>query len=160
MSAEPRPTRTPLKTFLHVVAIAVTGIAMTYGVGLATKAHLLVPLAAPLGIGLVLAMCWLPRRTQLIGWSVLTVWLLSTVYLGSGALEPVALVVVVVLSLAAVLRSPWFLVAVWALHPVWDLAVPRVLPEARHDLPLGCLIYDLVVAAYLVWWTVRASRRR
>ncbi len=103
-----RPSRHDLTVLGHTVAIAVSGIAMTYGVGLATQANLLIPLAAPLGIGLVLAMSWIPYRTQIIGWAVLTVWLLSTVYLGLDALEPVALVVIVLLSLAGGSRPPGF----------------------------------------------------
>jgi hypothetical protein len=76
------------------------------------------------------------------------------VYLGVSEVEYVVLVGVFLLSLAGVLWSPWFLVALWFLHPLWDL-VPRELPEAQHDLPLACFIYDLVVALYLLWRTKR-----
>ncbi len=37
--------------------------------------------------------------------------------------------------------------------------MPRQLPAAQADLPLGCLIYDLIVAIYVAWLTRRAARR-
>jgi hypothetical protein len=61
-----------------------------------------------------------------------------------------ALLIVILAAIAGVVWSPWFLVAIWVLHPIWDL-LPRDLPEQQHDLPIACLMYDLVVAAYLAW---------
>jgi hypothetical protein len=57
-------------------------------------------------------------------------------------------------AIAGAFWSPWFLVAIWFVHPLWDL-IPRDLPDHQHDLPLACLIYDLVVALYLLWRTRR-----
>ncbi len=146
-----------LRSVGYTAYVAVVAIAMSYGIGFGTSAGLLIPLALPLGIAFVAAMFWLPDRVQLVGWAVLTVWLLSTTYLGFGDQEYFALVAIVVLSLLGVFKSPWFLVAAWALHPLWDVLVPRHLHDSLTDLPIGCLIYDLVIALYLGW---RASRGR
>lgn len=66
-----------------------------------------------------------------------------------------ALALIVLLSILGVLKSPWLLVAVWTLHPVWDLAVHRDLDPLMKDLPVACLIYDLIIAAYLAFRTWR-----
>jgi hypothetical protein len=29
--------------------------------------------------------------------------------------------------------------------------IPRTLPAQMHDLPVACIIYDLIVACYLAW---------
>ena len=130
---------------LYVTLVAI--VTSTF-VGLATQGGWLLWAAVPLGVVLVAAMAWLPPRAQVVGWAAVTGWLLASVYLGHGSIEYVALVVVLALSAAGVFISPWFLVAVWTVHPLWDL-IPRDLPAAMHDLPHACLIYDLIVAAYL-----------
>lgn len=106
--------------------------------------------AIPLGILLVGLLFWLPARVQLVAWAGATAWLLSSVYLGSSDFEYVALLVILVASIAGVFWSPWFLAATWLIYPLWDL-IPRDLPTHQHDLPLACLMYDLVVAIYLIF---------
>jgi hypothetical protein len=136
----------------QIIYIALVAIGMSYGVGFATQAGLLLWLAVPLGVVLVAVLAWLPPRPQLLGWGAVTVWLLATTYLGTSDIEYFALAVVVLLTVAGIFWSPWFLVGAWVFHPVWDL-IPRELPDHMHDLPLACLIYDLIVAGYLAWRT-------
>jgi hypothetical protein len=132
---------------LYVLLVAVATVAF---IGWATDHDVLLAVALPLGLALVGALAWLPARPQHLAWAGLSVWLLATVYLGHGAKEYGALAAVLLLAVAGTFVSPWFLVALWALHPLWDL-VPRDLPAHQHDLPHACLVYDLVVAAYLAW---------
>jgi hypothetical protein len=141
-----------LKTILYVLYIAIATLGVSYVIGFATSNDVLLWAALPLGVVIVALFFWLPPRVQLVGWAVATGWLLSSVYLGSSDYEVVALVVVMLAAIAGVVWSPWFLAAIWFLHPVWDL-IPRDLPDHMHDLPLACLIYDLVIALYLAWRT-------
>jgi hypothetical protein len=134
----------------QIVYIALVAIGTSYGVGFATQAGLLLWLAVPLGVVIVGLLAWLPPRPQLLGWGALSVWLLSTTYLGTSDIEYIALAIVVLLTVAGIFWSPWFLVGVWVFHPIWDL-IPRDLPDHQHDLPIACLIYDLIIAAYLAW---------
>jgi type IV secretory pathway VirB3-like protein len=134
----------------QIIYIALVAIGTSYAVGFATQANLLLWLAVPLGAVLIGLLAWLPARPQLLGWGAVTVWLLATTYLGTSDIEYVALAIVVLLTLAGLFWSPWFLVGVWVFHPMWDL-IPRELPDQMHDLPLACLIYDLMVAGYLAW---------
>ena len=135
---------------LQVLYSGFVAIAFSYLIGLATTKGALLIGAVPLGILLVLSYGWLKPRAQLIAWSVATGWLLSSVYLGTSDLEYGALLIVILAAVAGVVWSPWFLVGIWVLHPIWDF-LPRDLPEQQQDLPLACLLYDLVVAAYLAW---------
>ena len=137
-------------TLFQVAYTATVAVGFSYLIGLATQLGILLIAAIPLGVLLVALLCWLPSRAQLLSWSAITVWLLSTVYLGSSDLEYVMLVVVLIAAIAGALWSPWFLAAIWFIHPLWDL-IPRELPEIQQDLPLACLMYDLVVAFYLLW---------
>lgn len=130
------------------VSIVVVGF--SYLIGMATEADILLLAAIPLGVLLVALLFWLPPRIQLVAWAAATAWLLSSVYLGQSDLEYIALVAIFVASLAGVFWSPWVIAATWLIHPLWDL-IPRDLPEHQHDLPLACLMYDLVVAIYLVY---------
>jgi hypothetical protein len=145
-------TKRDLKTIFHVAYVALATLSVSYAIGFATQVDLLLWLALPLGVAIVGVFSWLPPKTQLVGWAVATGWLLSSVYLGSSDYELVALVVIMLFAIAGVLWSPWFLAAIWFLHPIWDL-IPRDLPDHMHDLPLACLIYDLVIALYLGWRT-------
>lgn len=131
------------------IYVGAVTVGFSYLIGLATQLGILIPGAFPLGVLLVLLFYWLPARVQLIGWAVATVWLLSGVYLGTSDLEYVALIVVVVAAIAGVFWSPWFIAGIWMIHPLWDL-LPRELPDHQHDLPLACLIYDLVIGVYLI----------
>ncbi len=139
-----------LTTVARAGHIAVVAFVTSSVVAMAADHGVLLPVAIPLGLALVGALAWLPPRAQLVGWSAVSIWLLSTVYLASGPWEYAALVVVVLLAVAGVVGSPWFLVALWAFHPLWDL-VPRDLPASLQDLPMACLRYDLIVAVYLAW---------
>jgi hypothetical protein len=141
--------RKDLSVSLMTIYVGAVTVGFSYLIGIATQLGILIPAAFPLGVLLVLLFYWLPARVQLIGWAVATVWLLSSVYLGASDLEYVALIVVVVAAIAGVFWSPWFLAGIWIIHPLWDL-VPRDLPEHQHDLPLACLIYDLVIGIYLI----------
>lgn len=145
----PVVTRRSLAVIGLTAYVAVVVIGVSYAIGLIAQADLLIPLAAPLGIALVAAFAWLPGRVQLIAWAAATIWLLPSMYLGYGDLEYVAFVVIIVLVLLSLVRSPWFLVAIWLLHPIWDVAVQRDLPDHLHDLSIGCVIYDLVIGGYL-----------
>ena len=142
--------RKDIAVSLMTIYVGAVTVGFSYLIGLATQLGILIPGAFPLGVLLVLLFYWLPARVQLIGWAVATVWLLSGVYLGTSDIEYVALVVVVVASIAGVFWSPWFIAGIWMIHPLWDL-VPRDLPEHQHDLPLACLIYDLVIGLYLIF---------
>ena len=142
--------RKDLSVSLMTIYVGAVTVGFSYLIGLGTQLGILIPAAFPLGVLLVLLFYWLPARVQLIGWAVATVWLLSSVYLGASDLEYVALIVVVVAAIAGVFWSPWFLAGIWMIHPLWDL-VPRDLPEHQHDLPLACLIYDLVIGVYLIF---------
>jgi hypothetical protein len=147
-------SRSALITVAQTLYSGLVAVGVSYIIGFATKADLLLVAALPLGIALVLAFSWLPPRPQLLAWSATTAWLLSTVYLGVSDLEWFMLFLVLAAAIAGAFWSPWFLVAIWFVHPLWDL-IPRDLPDHQHDLPLACLIYDLVVALYLLWRTRR-----
>lgn len=141
--------RNDFTTSLMTVYVGAVSVGFSYLIGLATQLGILLPAALPFGVLLVILFYWLPARVQLIGWAVATVWLLSGVYLGTSDIEYVALVVVVVAAIAGVFWSPWFIAGIWMIHPLWDL-LPRELPDHQHDLPLACLIYDLVIGVYLI----------
>lgn len=141
--------RKDISVSLMTIYVGAVTVGFSYLIGLATQLGILIPAAFPLGVLLVLLFYWLPARVQLIGWAVATVWLLSGVYLGTSDLEYVTLIVVVVAAIAGVFWSPWFIAGIWMIHPLWDL-LPRELPDHQHDLPLACLIYDLVIGVYLI----------
>jgi hypothetical protein len=141
--------RKDLSVSLMTIYVGAVTVGFSYLIGLATQLGILIPAAFPMGVLLVLLFYWLPARVQLIGWAVATVWLLSGVYLGTSDVEYFALIAVVVAAIAGVFWSPWFIAGIWMIHPLWDL-VPRDLPEHQHDLPLACLIYDLVIGIYLI----------
>jgi hypothetical protein len=141
--------RKDLSVSLMTIYVGAVTVGFSYLIGLATQLGILIPAAFPLGVLLVLLFYWLPARVQLIGWAVATVWLLSGVYLGTSDVEYFALIAVVVAAIAGVFWSPWFIAGIWMIHPLWDL-LPRDLPDHQHDLPLACLIYDLVIGIYLI----------
>jgi hypothetical protein len=147
-------SRSALITVAQTLYSGLVAVGVSYIIGFATKADLLLVAALPLGIALVLAFSWLPPRPQLLAWSATTAWLLSSVYLGVSDIEWFMLFLVLAAAIAGAFWSPWFLIAIWFVHPLWDL-IPRDLPDHQHDLPLACLIYDLVVALYLLWQTRR-----
>ena len=138
-----------LSASLITLYVGTVTVGFSYLIGLATQLGLLLPAAFPLGLLLVGLFFWLPARSQLIAWAVATVWLLSSVYLGASDIEYAVLIVVVIAAIAGVFWSPWFIAGIWVIHPLWDL-IPRDLPDIQHDLPLACLIYDLVIGVYLI----------
>jgi len=149
-------SRSALITVAQTLYSGLVAVGVSYIIGFATKADLLLVAALPLGIALVLAFSWLPPRPQLLAWSATTAWLLSSVYLGVSDIEWFMLFLVLAAAIAGAVWSPWFLVAIWFVHPLWDL-IPRDLPDHQHDLPLACFIYDIVVALYLLWRTRSGS---
>lgn len=149
------PTRQDGIGILRLLAIGAAVVATSSAIGWLAKGGHLLAGAAPLGIALVVSVAWLPPRWQAGAWAAMTLWLLPLVYAVTGdAIEYVALVVVIAGTLLGLFRSPWFLAGVWFFHPAWDL-LPRTLPAAMHDLPLSCVIYDLIVACYLSWASAR-----
>ena len=144
--------RKDLSVSVMTIYVGAVTVGFSYLIGIGTQLGILIPAAFPLGVLLVLLFYWLPARVQLIGWAVATVWLLSGVYLGTSDIEYFALIVVVVAAIAGVFWSPWFIAGIWMIHPLWDL-LPRDLPDHQHDLPLACLIYDLVIGVYLIFRT-------
>ncbi len=144
-----------VRSGLQYAYLVVVLVVVSSGVSLLAKAEILIPAAAPFGLILIAALFWLAPRPQLVGWGLFTLWL-STTYLTLGGIEIAATLVVAGLAVLGVLRSSWFLVAAWVIHPVWDL-VPRQLPDLLHDLPVACLIYDLLIAGYLAWRSRRGA---
>jgi hypothetical protein len=149
-----RITKSAWSAVAQVVYVAAVAIGMSFAIGAVTQAGILLWASVPAGLVLVAAMMWLPSKPQLLGWAGVSIWLLATTYLGTSDIEYIALFVVVLLTAAGLFWSPWFLVGVWVFHPLWDL-IPRSLPDAIHDLPVACLTYDLIVAAYLAWRTYK-----
>ena len=143
-------SKNELNIVLQTIYAGIVAVGFSYLIGFATQQKILITAALPFGIVLVLLLSWLPARAQLFSWAAVTVWLLSTVYAGTSDLEYIMLFAVVFAAIAGVFWSPWFLAAIWFIHPLWDL-IPRELPGHMHDLPLACLIYDLVIAFYLAW---------
>lgn len=147
------------------IGIAVLVVVMTLLFDWAAGQGLLIAAAAPLVIVPILSLCFLRPKEELMGWSVLTMWL-SLTYLAteidmSLARELTAFIVIVVLAILGYLRSSWILAAVWFLHIAWDF-IPRELPEHLHDLPVACIIFDGLIGAYIAWrsyqgrWAVKS----
>lgn len=143
-------TRKDLSTSFLAIYIGAVTVGFSYLIGFATELGILIPAALPLGVLLVGLFFWLSPRVQLIAWAAASAWLLSSVYLGTSGIEYFMLALVVVAAIAGVFWSPWFIAGIWMIHPLWDL-IPRELPDHQHDLPLACLIYDLVVGIYLIF---------
>ena len=143
-------SKSEITVLLQVVYAATVTIGFSYLIGIATQLGILLIAAIPMGLLLVTLLMWLPPRAQLLSWAAVTAWLLSAVYLGTSDIEYIMLIVVFLAAIAGVFWSPWFIAAIWFIHPIWDL-IPRELPDHQHDLPLACLMYDLVVAIYLAW---------
>ena len=135
---------------LQTIYAGVVAVGISYLIGFGTQADLLLVMALPLGLFIVALLAWLKPRVQLIAWSAVTAWLLSSVYLGTSEIEYLMLILVLFAAIAGALWSPWFLVGIWLVHPLWDL-IPRDLPEHQHDLPWACFIYDTVVGLYILW---------
>jgi hypothetical protein len=142
-----------LKLMYCVVVAVLTSLVVDW---LARAGNLIVGVV-PLAIVLVIAFAWLDPKWQTGAWAGAGFWLLSLVYVVTGDfVEYIVFAVVVIVTILGVYKSPWFLVGLWFAHPLWDL-MPRSLPPHLHDLPMACLIYDLIVAFYLVW-AIRTKR--
>lgn len=129
------------------------------GIESAANAKLLIPFALPAAIVLTLFHRAFGARAELTGWAVFTVWLGSTYLLSSESIAPVEVVMFVAyvsFGLLGVFKSPYFLAFAWLLHPVWDF-VPRALPDLLKDLPVACILFDLPIGVYLLWF---ASKNR
>jgi len=135
---------------LQTLYVGVVAVGISYLIGFGTQADLLLAMAVPLGLFIVALLAWLKPRVQLLAWSAVTAWLLSSVYLGVSDIEYLMLALVMFAAIAGALWSPWFLVGIWLVHPLWDL-IPRDLPEHQHDLPWACFIYDTIVGLYILW---------
>jgi hypothetical protein len=127
-----------------------------YGVGMAAHADSLVSAALPFAALLIVALRVAGPRSELIGWAAFTGWLGMTYAHTGGPVEVVVFFVYVALGALGVFRSPWFLVIAWVVHIAWDL-LPRTLPDHFASLPLACMIFDGLIAAYLGWnaWSGR-----
>jgi len=138
------------------VGIAILVVVMTLVFSWTAEQGLLIAAAAPLVAIPILSLCFLKPKEELIGWSVLTLWL-SLTYLAteidmSLVRELTAFIVIVILAVLGYLRSSWILAAVWFLHIAWDF-IPRELPDHLHDLPIACIIFDGLIGAYIAWRT-------
>jgi hypothetical protein len=96
----------------------------------------------------------LGKKAELAGWAVFTIWLGSTYLLSAdsiAAVEVIAFLAYLSLGLLGAFRSPYFLIVAWLLHPVWDF-FPRALPDVLQDLPTACILFDVPIGLYLVWY--------
>jgi hypothetical protein len=146
---------------LKRVAVATYLLILLYaagvGIDLAANERLLIPYALPAAIVLIVAVRVLGKKAELAGWAVFTIWLGST-YLLSGdsvaTVEVIAFLAYLSLGLLGAFRSPYFLALAWLLHPAWDF-FPRALPDVLQDLPTACILFDVPIGLYLIWYARR-----
>jgi hypothetical protein len=153
-----RITMVVLKTVAVVAYVSFLMHAAGLGIDLAANQRLLVPYALPAAIVLVVAVRVLGKKAELAGWAAFTVWLGSTYLLSAdsiAAVEVIAFLAYLSLGLLGAFRSPYFLALAWLLHPAWDF-FPRVLPDVLHDLPAACILFDVPVGLYLLWFARRS----
>jgi hypothetical protein len=146
---------------LKRIATAVYILALIFLAGLgidrAATDKTLIPFALPAAIVLILAVRVFGPKAELAGWAVFTVWLGSTYLASSDTIAPVEVVAFVVylsFGLLGAFVSPYFLALAWLLHPVWDF-FPRVLPDLLKDLPTACILFDIPIGSYILWFTVK-----
>jgi hypothetical protein len=152
-----RITVVALKTTAVAAYVLFLMHAAGLGIDLAAHQRLLIPYALPAAIVLVVAVRVLGRQAELAGWAAFTVWLGSTYLLSAdsiAAVEVIAFLAYLSLGLLGAFRSPYFLALAWLLHPAWDF-VPRVLPDVLHDLPAACILFDVPIGLYLLWFARR-----
>jgi len=152
-----RIQKSDLYGLLTLIYSSVVAVSNLYVVDWFARAGHLIVGVVPLAIALVVAFAWLEPKWQTGAWAGAGFWLLSLVYVVTGdSKEYIFFVAVAIVTILGAYKSPWFLVGLWFVHPLWDL-IPRSLPPHLHDLPIACLIYDLIVAFYLVW-AIRTKR--
>lgn len=144
-----RPT---VITLLIVFCVVITG----YGVGAAAHAGVLLWSALPFAAALITALRLFGPDAEEIAWAAFTGWLGMTYAHTGGAVEVVVFFAYVALAALGIFRSSWFLGGAWAAHIAWDF-VPRALPPHWEDLPTACMLFDGLIALYLLWG---AQRRR
>lgn len=132
------------------------GLAFTsMGVGAAGRSGILVWMAIPFAGVLVFVWRLLGRRAEHVAWAIFLLFLgLTYINPTSDTLtrELIVFAVYVVLSVAGLLISPWFIALGFAAHIGWDF-VPRDLPTHLMRLPIACLLFDGAIAAYIAWQT-------
>ncbi len=140
------------------IGIAIYILLLIYFAGLgierAANDKMLITFALPAAVVLLLAVRVLGKPAELAGWSVFTIWLGSTYLFSSDnptIIEGVAFAVYIGLALLGSFKSPYFLAAAWLLHPVWDF-FPRALPDLLKDLPTACILFDIPIGLYLLWF--------
>jgi hypothetical protein len=155
---------------LKRIATAIYVLALIYLAGLgierAANDKLLIPFALPAALVLLLAVRVFGPKAELAGWAVFTIWLGSTYLASSDSIAPIevmAFIAYVSLGLLGAFVSPYFMAFAWLFHPVWDF-FPRVLPDLLKDLPTACILFDLPIGLYILWfayknrWTVFALK--
>jgi hypothetical protein len=121
--------------------------------------------AAPAAVALILLFRWLGPGAERAGWAAFLVLVGFTyVWPAESAdstwllVERAGLAVCIAVALSGLAFSPWFLSAGFLAHAAWDL-VEHDVTGLPAGLPLSCLIFDLIVAAYLAT-QCRAQRWR
>ncbi|MCB9419715.1 MAG: hypothetical protein H6667_07920 [Ardenticatenaceae bacterium] len=141
-----------IKNTLKTVYIVLLHLVAGFAIGMAAQDKMLIAAAIPFAVVLILAVRFLGAKPELLAWAGLTVWLGST-YLSNGEFaEYMLFFVYVTLAALGIFKSPYFIVIAWLFHPVWDF-VPRELPDLLKDLPVACIIFDLPIGFYILWFT-------
>ncbi len=149
--------RNALSAFVILAVIVSTGPLVRLG----GESGLLEIYAAPGALVVIGIYRALGPRAEHVAWAVF-LFALGSVYLGSDVAEPqfareiAALAICAGLAVLSVVVSPWFLCAGFVFHVAWDF-LPRQLMPAFTSLPVACLLFDGIVAAYAAWVT-RAGR--
>lgn len=150
---------TLLKNTALTLAITLLAILVSFAVGMAAQAQVLIPAGFPFSLVLILILHLMGRKAGLIGFAVFTIWLGST-YLQTGSpLESVMLLIYIALAAAGLFISPYALALAWLFHPLWDF-LPRALPPLMTDLPMACILFDIPIGLYLIWATRSGRLKR
>lgn len=98
----------------------------------------------------ILGLMWLRPKEELAGWATFTVWLGSTYAHLGHTHEFFVFALIIGCALLGYFRSPWFIIPAWFGHAIWDL-FPRELPPLYDNFPIGCLIFDSLIGAFIIW---------
>ena len=145
-----------LRNILIGAYIVILIFITTIFVDLAAGRDLLVIAAPLLPLFPFFGLRWLKDKEQLAGWAAFTVWLGSTYLITGLPQEFIAFAVILSFALLGHFYSSWFLAPPWFLHIAWDF-LPRDLPDAYHQLPLACMIFDSMIGLYLLWYAWQRS---